>query len=107
MNIWNDRSKFVCLGQVSEFDRTADVEQSIRANLKEFKEACEIPKFVYDRVYSLGSFRPRMYGLPKIHKPDVPLRPILSMRGSAHYDLPKWLCELLKPVKKYCGDRCV
>ena len=29
-NILNDRSKFVCLGPVSEFDRTADVEQSIR-----------------------------------------------------------------------------
>ena len=57
--------------------------------------------------YPLGSVRPRMYGLPKIHKPDVPLRPILSMRGSAQYDLSKWLCELLKPVEKYYGGRCV
>ena len=106
-NILNDRSKFVCLGPVSEFDRTADVDQSIRTYLKELNEACEIPKSVYDRVYPLGSVRPRMYGLPKIHKPDVPLRPILSMRGSAQYDLSKWLCELLKPVEKYFAGRCV
>ena len=65
MNILNDRSKFVCLGPVPEFGRTADVEQSIRAYLKELKEACEILKSVYDRVYPLGSVRPRMYGLPK------------------------------------------
>ena len=29
------------------------------------------------------------------------------MRGSAQYDLSKWLCELLKPVEKYYGGRCV
>ena len=51
MNILNDRSKFVCLGPISEFDRTADVEQSIRAYLKELKEACEMLKSVHDRVY--------------------------------------------------------
>ena len=92
-NILNNRSKFVCLGLVSEFDRTADVEQRIPTNLKELNEACEIPKSVYDLAYPLsGSVRPLMYGLPKIHKPYVPLRPILSMRGSAQYDLSKWLC---------------
>ena len=107
MNILKDRSKFVCLGPVSEFDRTADVEQNIRAYLKELKEACEIPKSVYDGVYPLGSVRPRMSGLRKIHKPDVPLRPVLSMGGSAQFDLSKWLCKLLKPIKKYCGGGCV
>ena len=48
-----------------------------------------------------------MYCLPKLRKHGVPLRPILSMRGSAQYDLSKWLCEQLKPVEKYYGGRCV
>ena len=42
--------------------------------------------------------RPRMYGLPKIHKQDVPCRPILSMIGSAQHELAKFLAALLQPV---------
>ena len=39
-----------------------------------------------------------MYGLPKVHKQGVPLRPILSMVNAPQQELAKWLAELLKPV---------
>ena len=43
-----------------------------------------------------------LYGVPKIHKKDVPLRPILSMINAPQHEMAKWLAELLKPVlKKY------
>ena len=48
-----------------------------------------------------------MYGLPKVHKPGEPLRPILSMCGSVQYDASKWLWKILKPVREYYGKRCV
>ena len=48
-----------------------------------------------------------MYGLPKIYKTAVPLRPILSMCGALQYAISKWLCELLKPVAHYDGERGV
>jgi hypothetical protein len=38
---------------------------------------------------------PKFYGLPKIHKPNVPLRPIVSTRFSPTYNLAKYLSELL------------
>ena len=38
----------------------------------------------------------RLYGLPKIHKPDVPLWPIVSAIGSPTYNLVKHLIELLQ-----------
>jgi hypothetical protein len=38
-----------------------------------------------------------MYGLPKIHKKNVPLRPILSTIGTANYCLSKFLVSLLTP----------
>ena len=41
-----------------------------------------------------------MYDLPKIHKEGTPLRPILSMAGSSHHELGKWLAGLLQPVLK-------
>ena len=48
-----------------------------------------------------------MYGLPKIHKPGVPLRPILSMTGSPQYEVSKWLCKVLQPVCKRYNTHCV
>nr|VZI33721.1 unnamed protein product [Spirometra erinaceieuropaei] len=37
----------------------------------------------------------RFYGLPKIHKPGVPLRPIVSLRGVPTFGLSKWLNQRL------------
>nr|VZI52541.1 unnamed protein product [Spirometra erinaceieuropaei] len=37
----------------------------------------------------------RFYGLPKVHKPDVPLRPIVSLRGTPTNGLANWLSQNL------------
>ncbi|NJL51450.1 MAG: hypothetical protein HC930_03140 [Hydrococcus sp. SU_1_0] len=39
-----------------------------------------------------------MYGLPKVHKMNTPLRPILSTLGTANYSLSKFLVSLLTPI---------
>ena len=41
---------------------------------------------------------PKFYGLPKIHKPDTPLRPIVSSCGSVPYGVAKELTKILKPL---------
>ena len=41
---------------------------------------------------------PRIYGLPKIHKPNIPLRPIVSCVNSFAYDLSAYLSDLLSPL---------
>ena len=38
----------------------------------------------------------RFYGLPKIHKSDVPLRPIISACGTSTYKLSKFLQEFCR-----------
>ena len=58
----------------------------------------ELSKEVYDRIKPVGSQRSRMYGLPMIHKENIPLRPILSMVRLAQHELAKWLGEVLQPV---------
>ena len=41
---------------------------------------------------------PYMYGLiKKTHKPDNPVRPIISSIGSCSYELSKWLAQQLSP----------
>ena len=38
------------------------------------------------------------YGLLNIHKPDTPLRPIVSSCGSVTYGVAKELAKILKPL---------
>ena len=52
----------------------------------------------YKRLYPTGAGSPKYYGLPKIHKTGVPLRPIISSRGSATYESAKELAKILKPL---------
>ena len=40
----------------------------------------------------------KFYGLPKIHNPGIPLRPIVSSTGTATYNTAKELAKILKPL---------
>ena len=41
---------------------------------------------------------PKLYGLPKLHKPNIPMRPIVSFCGYPTYQLSKYLTNVLKPL---------
>ena len=47
---------------------------------------------------------PRFYGLPKILKANLPLRPIVQFVNSPTYNLSKFLCKIVSPLSKnsYC-----
>ena len=44
-----------------------------------------------------GSSPGKLYGMCKIHKKDNPMRPVVSMIGTAEYQLAKYLDSLIKP----------
>ena len=46
-------------------------------------------------VPALGYY---LYGLPKIHKEGVPMRPILSSIGTCGYNIAKFLVPFLQPL---------
>ena len=52
----------------------------------------------YKKVYPCGSKTGVLYGLPKIHKKENPLRPIISAVGTYTHSLAKYLVEILSPV---------
>ena len=43
----------------------------------------------------VGEITSRIYGLPKIHKEGVPLRPIVNTIGSPTYELAKFVAKWL------------
>ena len=53
---------------------------------------------MYKCLRSTDSVLARMYGLPKIYKPNLPLRTIVSFVGSATYELSKLLKNSLSPL---------
>ena len=108
MEILNDSSKFECLGSCDECDNTGQNERALQAFLYRLCKDGKIDEEVYAWIRPTGSVRPRMYGLPKLHKPEpILLRPILSMVGSAQHELARWLSELLAPVLKQYSSRVV
>ena len=49
-------------------------------------------------MYPTGCVLPKFYGLPKIHKTGIPLRPIVSSRGSVTYRVAKVLSKVIQPL---------
>ena len=39
-----------------------------------------------------------MYGLPKVHKKNNPMRPTCSALGTSTYELGKFVCNIIKPA---------
>ena len=62
------------------------------------KKSNIIGKATYDKLYSSDGLSPRFYGLPKIHKPEIPLRPIVSFVNSPTYGVSSFLAKMLSPV---------
>ena len=65
--ILQDTSKFKELGPVNTHDKTASHEAALCGFLEDLRCAKEITDEMYDAIRPVGSVRPRLYGLPKIH----------------------------------------
>ena len=63
--------------------------------LKKIKAEGGINDNLYKKMYPTGA--PKFYGLPKVHKRDISLRPIMSSRGSISYEGAKELARIIKP----------
>ena len=79
-------------------DPTTKMERRVAEALKKLETQGHI--YTKQRRYLTPQFSkpPQMYGLPKIHKEGVPLRPIVSSIGSPTYNLAKEMARILTPL---------
>ena len=77
-------------------DPTNKLKNKLINLLKKIKAEGGITEHLYKKMYPTGAVAPKFYGLPKIHKRDIPLRPIVCSRGSISYDVPKELTRILR-----------
>ena len=74
---------------------SACTEKNIKLVLNEMEEVGDLPTPLKRRLAPNNSVVPHIYRLPKVHKEDVPLQPIVCTTGSATYDLAKELSRIL------------
>ena len=85
--------------EVLKKDPTTTYKNKLINLLKDWEKNDKIPKPLYYNLYPTSEEPPKMYGLPKIHKQDTPLRPIVSSVGSITQNAAKHLAPVLNSVK--------
>ena len=79
-------------------DPTSRIETKITRKLRELEKKGYISDKEKKFLSPQCSKPPQIYGLPKIHKEGIPLRPIVSAIGSPTYRLAKKLAKILSPL---------
>ncbi|BHF67862.1 hypothetical protein SprV_0301089100 [Sparganum proliferum] len=77
---------------VSEFKKLVN---SINKTIGKLRKAGALTRREALAAKASDAAMARFYGLPKVRKPGVPLRPIVSLRGTPTFGLPKWLYQRL------------
>ncbi|CAF2455742.1 unnamed protein product [Rotaria sp. Silwood2] len=93
--ILNDTKTFTQL----DSDPTIQKEEKLQRKLLKLKNSGFITETEYYFARPVGSQPGNAYGLPKIHKKDIPLRPIISTCNTFCYKLSKLLAKKLKHLR--------
>ena len=92
LSMLNDKDTYEKLPK----DLTSTLERCMNAVLLRLRRSGHLSEAQYNRLRSSAGRIPLIYGLPKIHKADVSLRPIVSFVSSPTYQLSKHL-RMLPP----------
>ena len=95
--ILSDRNKFQVI-EKDPFKCIFQLEDKVNRVLNKLCNSGCFTKEVLRSLQASGSNPGRLYGLPKVHKENYPLRPILSAIGTANYDVAKFLVPILAPL---------
>ncbi|KAL9965907.1 hypothetical protein ACROYT_G029766 [Oculina patagonica] len=84
--------------QLLNKDPTDRLTRKLSKELLTLKRNGDLSEAVYNKIRPRHKQPPRIYGLPKIHKADIPLRPIVSCVNTFAYDLSAYLANILSPL---------
>ena len=97
IEILSDKSKF---NEITVKDEKLVIKNEDQLNnfLRKLKKDEIIDENTYSMLFTTGSRPGILYGLPKIHKANTPLRPILSALGTINYKIAKYFIPLLRNI---------
>ena len=89
-------------------DPTERIKREARTKLAILRDNGTIDQSLYFKLKPTDSQALIFYGLPKIHKASIPVRPIVSYSGSPLFNLSKYIANILKPYtllnKQHCKN---
>lgn len=77
-------------------DPTTSTQTTHNNLIKSLKAKKEISEIEAKSLIIYNASCPKLYCLPKVHKPNIPLRPIVSSINSVTYNLSKFLSKILQ-----------
>ena len=83
--------------KIQTTDPTTKHKNKLISLFKSIKAEGGINENTNRRLYPTEAGTPKYYGLPKVHKEEIPLRPIISSVGSVTYETARDLSRILKP----------
>ena len=90
-NLLNDRNTYEETTEKIVATKTEKFTQTMKKLIEN-----EDPK--WKRMLNYHPRTPKMYGLPKTHKPEIPMRPIISGIGSAPHKIARATANILTPL---------
>ena len=99
----NDKQTY----EVLKRDPTPALQRKLNNKLLTLKKTDKIDFRRYNKLRCSVRQPPKLYGLPELHKPNIPMRSIVSFCGSPTYQLSKYLTNVLKPLTDESRHRTV
>ena len=94
-DILNDKSKFEEINNIEHLLFTLRAEDKINNKIRNLKKLKVISDDLASTLTVSGSSPGILYGLPKVHKTGVPMRPILAAYNTPSYSLSKFIVSKL------------
>ena len=94
-DILNDTSKFQEIKNIEHLLYTLRAEDKINSKIRSLKKLKIIDDDLSSTLTVSGSSPGILYGLPKVHKTGVPMRPILAAYNTPSYNLSKFMVSKL------------
>ena len=79
------------------------IERELNSHLLELKRQQKLDEQTYKKLHSTDGIRPAIRGSIKHHKPGKRLRPIVTCRNTALYNISKHLARILSPLQNHNG----
>ncbi len=101
-----DEKMQVLLSDPNTYDKVTKppfkrIERELNSQL--LKRQQKLDERTYKKLHSTDSIPPAICGSIKHHKPGNPLRPIVTCRNTALYNMSKHLAHILSPLQNHNG----
>ena len=96
--IINDTTKFKNRENLEPIKLMQQLMLKLNNFLQHLLKKSIITQKTYKDLYASHGSPGILYGLPKIHKPNIPIRPIISSIGSFNRKLAQYLVPILNPI---------